>query len=165
MGTKSKKENRLVVGDATWADAIPDWLLEDIKAERMMYGLAAIINPNAPKVGFAEITAYLMTASLHAPMSVEYTNIYVYCSARIFERKGKEMTDDMKEMLQRGLNQGEEYYYKELVGEIYRARGGDIKHPVIKLMTELKKKCDKKSENKEDKPTKVQGALFKGAEE
>ena len=48
-----KSKNRLVVGDATWADIIPDWLLEEIKAERLIYGLAGIANPEVPKVGDA----------------------------------------------------------------------------------------------------------------
>ena len=167
---KQQKENRLVVGDATWADAIPEWLLEEIKYERMIYGLAGIVNPDAPKIGFAEIAAYLMTASMRGPLSHEHTKIYLYCCARVFERKGKEMTDDMKEVLKLGLTKGEEYFYKELVDNIYRARGGKIKNPLIEVMKALKKKCDKKEakqfdHTEEDESGKVQAALFEGAEE
>ena len=35
-------KNRLVVGDMSWADVIPEWLLDEIKAERLIYGLAGI---------------------------------------------------------------------------------------------------------------------------
>ena len=56
-------KNRLVVGDMSWADMIPDWLLEEIKHERIIYGLAGISNPEAPKIGDAEVIAYLMTAT------------------------------------------------------------------------------------------------------
>ena len=134
-----------------------------------MYGLAGIVNPNAPKVGFAEIAAYLMTASMRGPLSHEHTKIYLYCCARVFERKGKKLTDDMQEVLKLGLSKGEEYYYKELVDNIYRARGGEIKNPLIEVMKTLKKKCDKKEakqfdHTEENESGKVQAALFEGAE-
>ena len=135
-----------------------------------MYGLAGIINPDVPRVGFAEIAAYLMTASMRGPLNSEHTNIYVYCCARVFERKGKKLTEDMQEVLKLGLTKGEEYYYNELVDNIYRARGGEIKNPLIEVMKTLKKKCDRKEakqfdHTEENESGKVQAALFEGAEE
>lgn len=165
---KKQKENRLIVGDATWADTIPEWLLEEVKHERMMYGLFTLLKPDMPKVGPAEIAVYLMTASLRAPLLTEHANIYIWCCAKVYARKNKEMTDDMKEMLERGLTKGEEYYHKELVYNIYRARGGEINHPLLDAMRSLKKRCDKiesKTETKQPVPienssAEVQGILF-----
>jgi len=48
-------KNRLVVADSGWAETLPDWLIKEVKAERLMYGLASITNPNCPKVGDAEM--------------------------------------------------------------------------------------------------------------
>ncbi|MCE5249405.1 hypothetical protein LLG96_04210 [bacterium] len=90
-------KNRLVVGDASWADMIPDWLLEEIRHERLIYGLAGISNPDAPKVGDAEVAAYLMTASMRAPMPGEYAEVYVYLTARLMKRQGTELPDFMAE--------------------------------------------------------------------
>ncbi|MGB3478358.1 MAG: hypothetical protein WBB67_04275 [bacterium] len=76
------------------------------------------------------------------------------------------MTDDMKEMFERGLTKGEEYYYKELIYNIYQARGGEIRHPILDAMRSLKKRCDKiESKTKqpvhiENSSVEVQGTLF-----
>ena len=137
-------KNRLVVGDATWADMIPDWLLEEIKFERLMYGLATISNPEATKIGDAEIIAYLMTASMRAPMPSEYVEIYVYLTAKVMKRQGKELPDFMEEKLERGLTQQEEYDLKELRSMIFDKRGGEIDTPLLNAMRTLKKDIDRK---------------------
>ena len=139
-------KNRLVVGDASWADMIPDWLLEEIKAERLIYGLAGISNPEAPKVGDAEVAAYLMTASMRAPIPSEYVEIYTYLTARLMERQGKELPDFMAEKLERGLTQYEEYTLENIKGDIYRARGGEIDTPLLNMMRAFKKEIDKKKD-------------------
>ena len=138
------EKNRLVVGDATWADMIPDWLLEEIKSERLIYGLAGIANPEAPKIGDAEVAAYLMTASMRAPMPSEYVEVYVYLTARLMKRQGKELPDFMAEKLERGLTKQEEYELKELRQMIYSKRGGEIDTPLLNIMRTLRKDIDRK---------------------
>lgn len=137
-------KNRLVVGDMSWADMIPDWLLEEIKQERIIYGLAGIANPEAQKIGDAEVIAYLMTASMRAPMPSEYVEIYVYLTAKVMKRQGKELPDFMKEKLERGLTQPEEYDLKELHSMIFDKRGGEIDTPLLNAMRTFKKDIDRK---------------------
>ena len=137
-------KNRLVVGDASWADMIPDWLLEEIKFERLIYGLATISNPDAPKIGDAEVIAYLMTASMRAPMPSEYVEIYTYLTAKVMKRQGKELPDFMEEKLERGLTQQEEYDLKELRSMIFDKRGGEIDTPLLNVMRTLRKEIDRK---------------------
>lgn len=137
-------KNRLVVGDATWADMIPDWLLEEIKAERLIYGLAGIANPDAPKVGDAEIAAYLMTASMRAPMPSEYVEVYVYLTARLMKKQGKELPDFMAEKLEKGLSQYEEHNLNDLKSDIYRKRGGEIDTPLLNVMRTFKNEIERK---------------------
>ena len=137
-------KNRLVVGDATWADMIPDWLLEEIKHERIIYGLSGISNPEAPKIGDAEVAAYLMTASMRAPMPSEYVEIYTYLTARLMKRQGKELPDFMAEKLERGLTRQEEYDLKELRSMIFDKRGGEIDTPLLNVMRTLRKEIDRK---------------------
>ena len=137
-------KNRLVVGDASWADMIPDWLLEEIKAERLIYGLAEIANPEAPKIGDAEVAAYLMTASMRAPMPSEYVEVYIYLTARLMKRQGKELPDFMAEKLERGLTQQEEYDLKELRSMLFDKRGGEIDTLLLNVMRSLRKEIDGK---------------------
>ena len=137
-------KNRLVVGDASWADMIPDWLLEEIKFERLILGLATISNPEAQKIGDAEVIAYLMTASMRAPMPSEYVEIYTYLTAKVMKRQGKQLPDFMAEKLERGLTQQEEYDLKELRSMIFDKRGGEIDAPLLNVMRTLKKEIDRK---------------------
>ena len=139
-------KNRLVVGDATWADMIPDWLLEEIKAERLIYGLAGIANPDAPKVGDAEITAYLMTASMRAPMPSEYVEVYVYLTARLMKKRGTKLPDFMAEKLEKGLTQYEEHTLNDLKSDIYRKRGGEIDTPLLNVMRTFNQEIERKKD-------------------
>ena len=140
-------KNRLVVGDATWADMIPDWLLEEIKSERLVYGLMGIANPEAPKVGDAEVAAYLMTASMCVPMPSEYVEVYIFLTARIMRKRGKELPDFMTEKLERGLTQYEEHTLKDLASDIYRKRGGEIDTPLLNVMRTFKKEIERKKDD------------------
>ena len=139
-------KNRLVVGDASWADMIPDWLLEEIKHERIIYGLAGIANPETPKVGDAEVTAYLMTTSMRAPMPGEYVEVYIYLTARLMKKRGIELPGFMAEKLERGLTQYEEYTLENIKGDIYRARGGEIDTPLLNVMRAFKKEIERKKD-------------------
>ena len=136
-------KNRLVVGDMSWADTIPDWLLEEIKAERLIYGLAGISNPEVPKVGDAEVIAYLMTASLRAPMPSEYVEVYVYLTASLMKKRDKEIPDFMTEKLEHGLTRYEQQTLEDIKSKIYTARGGEINTPLLNFMRTFKKEIER----------------------
>ena len=131
-----QKKNLLVVGDREWAKDIPEWLLDDVKAERMVYGLASLMNGGRPHVGDAEVAVYLMTASLRQPLSSDHTNIYMYLVTRLFAKKNKEVPEDMR---REELTEWEEHEFRELQDMIYRCRGGEIHHPILEMMRQLKK--------------------------
>lgn len=136
-----EKSNPVVVGNATWADTIPEWLFDEIKAERLLYGLASITNGDRTRVGNAEVTAYLYTASLGAPLSHEYTNIYLYLSSQLMKKRGKDIPEEIK---QGELTNYEKHCLEELKAHIYRRRGGEINHPLLNVMRDLKKEAKKK---------------------
>ena len=138
-------KNMLVVADSQWAGVIPDWLLEEIKSDRMILGLASLANRQAPKVGDAEIVAYLMTASLRAPLSREYTEIYIYLAAKLAQKRAKPLEGFMKEKLEQGLTDWEEALLGDLKGDIYRLRGGEIDHPLLNAVRDFKKRCDREA--------------------
>ena len=161
-------KNRLVVGDASWADMIPKWLLDEVAAERMVLGLAGLLKPGVEKVGDAEVAAYLMPATMRAPIPLEYVNIYLYLTGKLLLKKGKELPDDLKEQVERGLTRYEEDCLKDLRHDIYRARGGEIDDPLLEALRGWKKRLSREEaaiERREEKQARQlkesgQGLLF-----
>jgi len=131
-----KKDNRLVVGAREWVDTIPEWLLDKVKEERLIYGLASLMG-RGPKVGDAEVAVYLMTVSHRGPLSSEHVNIYMYLVTRLFKKRGKEVPESIRKD---ELSEWEEHELEELRQMIYHSRGGEIHHPLLDAMRQLKKK-------------------------
>lgn len=131
-----QKENPIVVADREWAKDIPEWLMDEVKAERLVYGLASLMNGGRPQVGDAEVAVYLMTNALRQPLSSEYANIYAYLVTRLFRKKGKQVPEDIRT---EELTDWEEHEFRELKDMIYRRRGGEISHPLVEAMKQLKK--------------------------
>lgn len=137
---KSKKENRLVVGDGEWAKSLPEWLLEEVKSERLICGLAGIMNGGESTVGDAEVAVYLFTASLRQPLSHEDAEIYVYITTQLMKRRKKEIPEEMRK---EKLTEYEQGLLEEMRRMIYRRRGGEIVHPVLDMLRVMKKDCQK----------------------
>lgn len=136
------KENRLVVADAGWAESLPEWILEEIKSERIMYGMVDIIK-GTETVGDAELLAYLYTANLRGPVSHEMAEIYIYLTAKVMQKsKGMDqdgMPDFMKDKLKKGLTEDEQRELNILKQDLYRKRGEEINNPLLNMLRELKK--------------------------
>lgn len=143
MAAKAKKENRLVVGSSSWAESLPDWLLDEIRSERMILGLVSIAGTltNSEKVGNAETIAYLMTASQRAPLPHNLIEVYLYLTTKVMKRRDTVVPDDIRKT---ELSRDEERELQELKSMIYSKRGGDIQHPVLDAMRQLKKEVHKK---------------------
>ena len=128
-------------------DAVLEWLLQEIQAERMVIGLIHLKKKDQlgyqEAVGDAEVTAYLMTASLGFPIRDEYAEIYVYLSGKtMLNAKYKtleELPDFMREKVETGLTDYEKQLMDGLKQDIYQARGGDIRHPLLDALRSLKK--------------------------
>ena len=140
--------NKLVVANRGWAETIPEWLLDEVRAERLVYGLADIMK-GGETVGDAETVLYLYTEALTQPMSSENTNIYLYLTAKVMQKREMELPDFLKEALDRGLTDYEQYILKDIQRLIYTKRGGEIEHPLLDAMREIKKIMDKREERKE----------------
>lgn len=138
------KENRLIVGSAQWAETIPEWILDEIRTERMVLGLAGITNPDIQKVGNAEVVAYLYTAGLAGPLHHDTAELYIYLVSKLSKAKGKTLEDFMEEKLKNGLRPDEELELNHLTSMIFQKRGGNIRHPLLDSMRSLKKKIEKK---------------------
>lgn len=134
--TNSKKGNTLlVIANAEWAKTLPEWLLKEIEAERVIAGFCDLLGKEHEPVGDAEVVAYLMTASLTAPLPYEYTNIYLYCAGRVLERcrRGPVPTD----IRVTRLTEAEAYALKRLRGDIFDKRGGKVWNSLLAAIDEV----------------------------
>jgi len=139
-----QKENRLIVADVGWAETIPKWLKDEIASERMINGLIDIATPKntSQDVCDAEIVAYLMTASLRAPLGSDHTDIYLYISAKLMLKtkrilKEEDLPDFMQEIYKTGLSEWKKTQLQDLRSSIGRARG-KVSHPLFDILKELK---------------------------
>ena len=138
------KENKLVVGSMAWSDTIPDWLLEAVRVERMICGLAGIIGKGPEEeqeVGDAEVCVYLYTASLAAPLDSEMTTIYLYLTTKFMQKRKVTIPKDIRV---EQLTRYEQSELSRLKRQLYSKRGGEINHPLFDVMKQLKKEASKK---------------------
>lgn len=135
-----EKQNRLVVGDLSWADITPQWVLDEVVSERMMLGLITIMKPDIEPVGDAEVLAYLMPVTMRGPITHEYFEIYMYICTKVCDRVGKHVPDDIR---QDSLDPDAERELKDLRRTIFTKRGGNIQHPVLNFMRDFKKETQK----------------------
>ena len=144
------KENRLVVAPGGWADTIPDWLKKEVEFERLTLGfagnIAALKGERIREVGDAEACLYLYTLSLSAPMDHDLTEAYFYLTAKLMKRRSPdvELTDFLEKKLKEGLTPDEQRELTDLKQELYRARGGEIHHPLLDAMRQLRKEIQRR---------------------
>ena len=98
FGGENVKENRIVVADLNWAETVPEWLKEEVKSERLILGLRSVLKP-IREVGDAEVCLYLYTAGLRQPLTYELTEVYVHLVGKLLKKRGKEISEEMKEKL------------------------------------------------------------------
>ncbi|HKZ86397.1 MAG TPA: hypothetical protein VJ793_22435 [Anaerolineae bacterium] len=85
-------------GGNTWAEDCPDWLYDAIPRARFEQVLLESGGTVASGLAtLEEITAYLMTASLEAPLHHDYAVIYLWAAANVIARhRGGDPTDVMQ---------------------------------------------------------------------
>lgn len=133
----------LVVADVGWAETLPEWLREEVSSERMILGLLSEASKKEltpdEQIGDAEVVAYLMTASMVAPIDRDFVDIYLHLTGKVMKKaKNVDMPDDMK---MEKLTNYQESLLKDLKYKIWNGRGGKFKHPVIQMLDQLKKEC------------------------
>lgn len=137
------QENRLIVADKSWAETLPEWLLNEVRSERMINGLISVNTSKEAEVGNAEIVVYLFTACMRAPLHSEDQKIYLKLSGELMKKRGIELPDfmDVGE-----LNEWENRCLDELRYKIKKARG-KVNHPIFDILKEIKKVKGGKSRN------------------
>lgn len=133
---KRKPKNRLVVGSNAWADSIPEWLLNTIKEDRLIAEMLGLVGSevSSEDIGYAELVAYLMTASLKAPLTHEHTQIYLHCFTKLQDARNREIPNDLRVD---ELTSDQERELRSLRSMIFEKRG-DIKIPLIEILRDMK---------------------------
>ena len=132
-----------------WNQDIPQWVKDRIILERLMMNMR-VLKGEEPTGTDAEALAYLMPASLEAPMGRDWTEIYLYVSTRVCAAAGKEVPEDIRvEMLSDYLMQE----LNRLKAWIYQQR---IK---VRLGRERVERRQKREEEAEERKA-AQPALF-----
>ena len=76
-------------------------------------------------------------------LSGEIAQVYIYLVAKLSQMKGRKLPDIAEEKLKQGLTQDEQGELDELKEELYRKRGGEILHPLLDAMRNIKKRLEK----------------------
>jgi len=85
----------IIVYPGGWGDTLPEWLKASITLERLAMNMKALKGEEMTGTD-AEAVAYLMTASLTAPMDHDWGQIYFYVATQTYRRWGKgEMPKDI----------------------------------------------------------------------
>jgi len=125
----------ILVMPGGWGDTLPDWIKDEIQLERLAQNMKAL-KGEKPTGTDAEACAYLYTASLEAPMSHDWTKIYLYIAGKVAARaKNAQIPDDIKvESLTAGqmrdLQELKDWIYQHRVkvrGERRRAEKAQVK--------------------------------------
>ena len=131
------KDNPIVLANTEWMP--PDWLMEEVKAERMVISLCALAKPDKFKndsdyVGEVECLAYIMPATGRAPLDSDATQIYLYLASRVMKRiKKVEVPKDIKV---EKLTDYQEHLLESLKNWIFQKRNGKVRNPVVEALTE-----------------------------
>ncbi len=142
-----EKPNPIIVADTGWAKTLPDWIYKEIQGERLINGMVELLGKGKQdyknSVSDCECLAYLITASNRAPMGSDFTNITCYLTYKVMIQK-KRITKDLipeefKEDYKKGLSDYENKLLDDLKQNIFRSRGGKIKHPILGFLKEFQK--------------------------
>ncbi len=118
----------IITYSASWADGIPGELKEAIKGARLIAGLKKEETATIP-----EVVAYMITRTYEAPMSREWTNIYLWASAKYMKQSKRKTDEDLKEIAAPSeLNEYEQSLLKKLRKWIYEQRRKYVKESMKK---------------------------------
>ena len=137
--------NRLIVAPGGWAADLPEWLLDAIRAERMVGGLASVMSGQQPQAGDAEVCAYLFTLNLTQPPDHNTAEIFIWLTGTLMQRHDRfkdGVPDFVQETLSRGLNSDQQRELDQLRHDI-TTRRGKVSHPLFEILAEFKKEAAK----------------------
>jgi len=128
----------VLTADQSWASAIPDRILDLVVQSRM---LSLIIDDKMAT--YPEVIAYLMTATLRAPIPSEWIEIYTHVSCKVCEdhfgedhwkeidalRKLDQYKQEQLDMLRRMIYAKRRTQIKQRLKEMKKIENNEISNP------------------------------------
>jgi hypothetical protein len=109
------------VGSSAWGESLPRWLRDAVQVAR----LGLILAGETELASEEEAVAYLLTASLAAPLARDWTELYFWLCARVLPRWGQVQEADFWAMLgetpPHSLTHTQEADLRRLLGDIRRS--------------------------------------------
>lgn len=109
----------IIVMPGGWWDTLPDWIKTQVTLERLVENMKQA-QGQEPTGTDAEATAYLYTASLTAPMTEQWTRIYLYVAGKAMSKFNKERKlpedikiDSLSDYDMQELNRLKEWLYRQ----------------------------------------------------
>jgi hypothetical protein len=86
----------IIVWPSPWQDTMPEWIKPAVTVERLLMSMTAL-KASEMTATDAEVLAYMYPLSLEHPMSTDWSEIYLYISAKVIARhKQTEVPEDIK---------------------------------------------------------------------
>ena len=126
-----------VVVHPLWPE-IPEKLKEQIKIYRLLNCLQIVREEKAHEI---EALAYLVSASMVAPLRTEFANVYAYLFSKYFDRIAPENLKAPKE-----LSDYEKYLLNDLRKHIYEAQVKALKEK-LSTLNDVKKDSTRSRQN------------------
>ncbi len=133
----NRENTPILVANTEWD--LPEILIKDVKAERMINGLIDMAKPNTLEkedlIGWAEVVAYLMPATQKSVVESDVADIYLYCCNKLMERKGVKDLDFLEN--HKKLSDYQMEKLNEMKRWIYDNRGGKENNPILSALKEV----------------------------
>lgn len=148
----------IIVMPGGWGETLPEWIKGAITLERLIENIEGH-KRGAMTATDAEACAYLYTASLEAPMSHDWSQIYLYVAGKVYERhrtkdSGVTMPEDIR-VTELSRNQLDDLAH--LKGWIYDRRR---KHRTEKTKDIRKERlANEKQEKQDESPEDLQSVF------
>jgi hypothetical protein len=85
----------IIVYPSGWEDTLPEWIKSQITLERLIMNVKAMKEGGVP-VGDTEVLAYIYPRTMEAPMSEQWTRIYMYVFNQAMKMKKTEVPQDLQ---------------------------------------------------------------------
>lgn len=146
----------IIVYPGGWGDSLPDWLKTKVTVERLCENILANKESREVTATDAEVACFLFTASLSAPPSHDWAQIYLYVAGAVMKDQSKhDLPEDMR------VDALTEYQWgnlKHLKNWIYQQR---VKHRKEKQRGERRDAFQVEEAKEEELETRpVQAAFF-----
>src|SRR5487761_1926446 len=133
----------IIVFESPWKEDLPDWIKPQITLERLVMNIKVQKEGGGVPVGDTETLAYIFPRTMDAPMSEQWTRIYMYVFNQAMKFKGTEVPEDLKAET---LSDYDMQQLNHLKSWIYQQRVKHRKERARAQRQEHRQACEEKKE-------------------